>query len=195
MSNQDLQQVVVAYDGTEGGRLVIERALDLACRAPFHILHVLAVLDSRHGLPILRPAGSVDYRYAGEVQDLLVLDLERRLSVHPGGGAVHFFVHVRIGKPAEEILDQARDLGADLIVIGSHGYHGLDRLVLGSVSERVVREALCPVIVARAKGYPHVDLEPVVEVPSHALHYVPPHRYSYDDGAGALRRSPQWPIP
>jgi nucleotide-binding universal stress UspA family protein len=50
------------------------------------------------------------------------------------------------GNPARCILEHARTLPADLIVIGTHGYSGIDRLVLGSVTEKVLRKAACPVM-------------------------------------------------
>jgi nucleotide-binding universal stress UspA family protein len=58
---------------------------------------------------------------------------------------------LREGKADLEIVDEARDWGADLIVIGSHGYTGLKRLVLGSVAQSVVGRAPCSVEVARRK--------------------------------------------
>ena len=56
---------------------------------------------------------------------------------------------LRVGKPYEEIVDAAKELGADLIVIGSHGYSGVGRLLLGSNAERVVRYAPCAVLVVK----------------------------------------------
>jgi len=50
------------------------------------------------------------------------------------------------GDPAERVLETARGLEADLIVMGTHGRRGLSHLVLGSVAERVVRESLVPVL-------------------------------------------------
>ncbi len=58
------------------------------------------------------------------------------------------FIHV--GKPAIEIVKAAKDWPADLIVIGSHGRGGFERLLLGSVAEAVMRQAVCPVLVVRA---------------------------------------------
>ncbi|HMJ66829.1 MAG TPA: universal stress protein, partial [Candidatus Binatia bacterium] len=58
---------------------------------------------------------------------------------------------VRIGKPHHEIVSLAKVLGADLIVIATHGYSGLKHAVLGSTAERVVRHATCPVLVVREK--------------------------------------------
>lgn len=56
-------------------------------------------------------------------------------------------VAVREGFPPDEIVEEAKACGADLVVIGTHGRSGISRLVLGSVAERVIRHATCPVMV------------------------------------------------
>lgn len=58
---------------------------------------------------------------------------------------------VRVGDPGSVITDYATELHADLIVIPSHGYHGIRRFVLGSVAERVIRHADCAVLVLRRR--------------------------------------------
>jgi nucleotide-binding universal stress UspA family protein len=62
--------------------------------------------------------------------------------------------HIRVGKPDLEIAQLASDLRADLIVVGTHGKRGLDRLLLGSVAESLVRHAPCPVLTYRPKVTP-----------------------------------------
>ena len=57
---------------------------------------------------------------------------------------------VRAGKAGESIADAAREVGADLMVVGTHGRHGLNRLLLGSVAERVVRLAPCHVLTVKS---------------------------------------------
>ncbi len=57
---------------------------------------------------------------------------------------------VEEGDPVTKIVDRAADWGADLIVLGSHGLKGFDRLLLGSVSEGVARQAPCTVEIVRA---------------------------------------------
>ncbi len=65
------------------------------------------------------------------------------------------------GDPATEIVRYAADAGIDVIVIGTHGRTGVDRLVMGSVAEKVMREAPCSVLVVKlprgvgAAGHPH----------------------------------------
>lgn len=56
---------------------------------------------------------------------------------------------VRIGNPGSEIDEYARETKAELIVIPSHGYHGVKRFLLGSVAERVLRYSPCPVLVLK----------------------------------------------
>jgi nucleotide-binding universal stress UspA family protein len=58
------------------------------------------------------------------------------------------------GDPATEILRVAAETGCDTIVMGTHGRTGLERLLLGSVAERVVRRATCPVVTVKAPRQP-----------------------------------------
>ena len=58
---------------------------------------------------------------------------------------------LRFGRPYLEITEAAGEVGADLIVLTTHGYTGLKHVVLGSTAERVVRHAPCPVLVVREK--------------------------------------------
>ena len=56
-------------------------------------------------------------------------------------------IDVRVGQPAHEICEFANELKADLIVISTHGYHGMKRVLLGSVAESVIRHAACDIVV------------------------------------------------
>ena len=60
---------------------------------------------------------------------------------------------VRSGTPFHEITEAARTLRADLIILATHGYTGVKRVLLGSTAERVVRHAPCPVLVVREKEH------------------------------------------
>ncbi len=192
MSNaKDAMQVLVAYDFSIVADGTIDRAINVALRAPQHLIHFLCVLDPKKGVG-LHPDRKVDYTYAEEIQEELKAAVERRLNEMSPGSEVHFFVHTRIGNPASEILEAAELLGVDLIFIGSHGRTGLKRLMLGSVSEKVVREAGCPVMVVRDKTYENVVLEEVVHVDPGQRDqgtYIPPHRYSYRGNALKRQKS------
>ncbi|MDQ3365687.1 MAG: universal stress protein [Myxococcota bacterium] len=185
-------QVVVAYDFSPTAEEALARAVDVAARAPHHILHIVAALEAHGGL-----GGSLlhhtDYQTAERVQ----LELTARASAAFAGRAtaaeIQFYVHARIGKPADQVLAVARDVSADLIFIGSHGKTGVERLLLGSVSERVVREAQCPVMVVRPKTYDAVDLLHVVRYEHERAPFTPPHRYSYVDKR-VITRPNDWPL-
>ena len=64
-------------------------------------------------------------------------------------------VTVRMGRPAQTIVDYAQAVHADLIVMGTHGRTGFAHLFVGSVAERVVRAAACPVLTVGAKTLEH----------------------------------------
>lgn len=191
MSTRSIQ-VVVAYDFSPSAEQALARAIDVACRAPQHVLHVVAAVDARRGFPII-PTHQVDWVYAEKIQDMIADHIKKTIGDRPSRGAVEFYVHARIGHPADEILDLAREVGADLIFIGSHGATALERLMLGSVSERVVREAKCPVMVTREKTYEDVELVKVVANEHEPKRYTPPHRFSYDNHQ-AITRPNEWPI-
>lgn len=187
-----ISPVVVGYDFSHSGRAALHRAVTLASRAPFHVLHVVCVVDPREAIPALPSYNGVDYMYAARVQEALAAETQHELDRADVHGSVHFFVHARIGKPAPEILALAEEIGADLIIVGSKRLTPLERLILGSTSEHVMREAGCTVEIARAKRYPDVMLMPVEPVdPVHT--YVPPHRYTYEDHRVSLRPA-EWPL-
>jgi len=73
---------------------------------------------------------------------------EQFLNEHGATGATRV---LRTGDPGAQIVDYAKEAGVDLIVIPSHGHHGIARLLMGSVAERVVRHATCPVLVLRSE--------------------------------------------
>jgi len=190
MSNT--KQVVVAYDFSSAADAALDRAVEIASRAPEHVLHFVTVLDPKVGLG-LESGVKVDYTYADRVQQDLLERLGAIFTFRGPKDEVHFFVHVLIGDAASEILATANDVGADMIVIGSHGRTGFRRLVLGSISEAVVRGAGCAVIVARPKSYPDVALERVTELPAHHSRGRTPHRYSYTNSMIQTRPA-EWPL-
>jgi len=180
-------QIVVAYDLSQSGEVALQRAIEVVARAPHHVLHVVTVLDGHRGLH------KVTYNSAEEMQKTVRDHVGAAFNNRPTAAEVQFFVHCRIGKPDEEILRVAEEIGADLMFVGSHNKAGLERILLGSVSERIVREAKCPVMVARPKGYKDVDLMKVVQYEHPHKDYVPPHRYSYVE-TRLIARPSDWPI-
>jgi nucleotide-binding universal stress UspA family protein len=72
-------------------------------------------------------------------------------------------MHARLGAPADAILQLAADVNADLIVVGTHGYRGMRRVVLGSVAQDLVEIARCPVLIARPRDYKGIAPSPAAE--------------------------------
>lgn len=185
-------QVVIAYDFSPSAEEAVLRGIEIACRAPQHVLHILVAIDTRHGFEIA-PTEHVDYEYAEKLQKIVTARLVEGFAGRDAASEVQFYVHARIGKAADQVLNLAREVGADLIIVGSHGKTGVERLVLGSVSERIVREAHCAVIVAREKGYRDVALARVVPYEHERHAYHPPHRYVYVDRQ-VIKRPNDWPL-
>jgi nucleotide-binding universal stress UspA family protein len=80
--------------------------------------------------------------------------LESISPTNPAIPVTHVFIE---GDPAVEIIRYARDVGMDLIVMGTHGRTGTERLLLGSVAEKVMRDGPCSVLVVKLpKGVPNV---------------------------------------
>lgn len=187
MSETRPVQVVVAYDLSPSGDVALKRAIEVVARAPQHVLHVVTVLDAHRGVH------KVTYQSAESMQMTLRDHVGAAFNNRPTAAEVQFFIHCRIGKPVHEILHVAEEVGADLIFVGSHNKVSLERLLLGSVSEHVVRAAKCPVMVAREKTYTEVDRMKVVQYDHPHKEYNAPHRYSYVE-TRVVARPTDWPL-
>jgi nucleotide-binding universal stress UspA family protein len=121
----------------------IELAKDLKAEMAF--IHVVDPSVARASPEIEVPADKLIAMTEQEGKNLLLAVRERADASPP---ALEF---LEIGNPAAKIIEGAKGWPADLIVIGSHGRGGVQRLLLGSVAESVVRHAPCPVLVVRAQ--------------------------------------------
>jgi nucleotide-binding universal stress UspA family protein len=157
MSAPEPSQVVVGFDFGKSSLAALTRAIALAERAPWHVLQIVCVIDPHFPFPAV-PARHVDAGYAERVQEAIWEIVSEELVNNEVRTPLHFFVHARIGKPVDEILSVARSVGADLIMVGTHGLTGIERVMIGSVSERIAREAGCTVEIVREKTYPYVPL-------------------------------------
>jgi universal stress protein A len=108
--------------------------------ATLYLLHVV------HLHPAVEPVLSF-----GEAEAKARTKLEQ-ISHQKLKAGTRYELHVVTGDPAVEVLQLAARLSIDLIVMATHGRKGLRRLVLGSVAERVVREAPCPVLTVKRKA-------------------------------------------
>lgn len=185
-------QIVVAFDFSPSSEHALASAIDVVARTPGHELHIVSILD-RSGGKLIHKHSEISYEHADEVHAAVVERIREAFVDKPTAAEIDVCVHVRIGKPADEILAVARDVGADYIFIGSHGLTGIERVLIGSVSERVVREAKCPVMVVRPRTYPDVERMHVIEYPHERKPFHPPHRYKYTDNR-VIKRPDEWPI-
>jgi nucleotide-binding universal stress UspA family protein len=147
----EMRRILVPVDFSDAARPVAEYARDMARDrgASLTLLHVVGVpstpLDPAYGV-------AADPKILRDLQDGAARGLEELAeSVRKAGVPVE--TKVLLGAPSREIVRAAREGGADLVVIGTHGRTGLRHVFLGSVAENVVRLCPCPVLTLRLKGF------------------------------------------
>ena len=141
---QGFQRVLVAIDFSAAS----SRARDLAGRlvAPDGVLRMLHVVE---WVPTLVEGAMGGYAPARDVR-VLHDDSEKKLAeAAKQSAAPRVEVEVVEGNAAPTILEVAKRDQSDLIVIGTHGRSGIDHFLLGSVAEKIVRRATCPVLTVR----------------------------------------------
>ena len=140
-----IKRIVVAVDTSDYSEMVVARASAIAIAFSAEI-HVISIV----GLPKLI-ASEADIG----IQDVRLCEKEfqehqkRLIDEYLKGRDLHIESRVLHGDPSGKILSYANEIGADLIVMGSKAYGKVHRLLLGGVSEDVVRNAKCPVMIAR----------------------------------------------
>lgn len=139
----DFRRVLVAVDLSEGSRHLVEAGKALASpKGELTLLHVIDIAPEYglYGVPLAVPAESLDAakEWTEGALERLTKSVDEKV-LQP--------MRVLAGRPAERILATEKELSPDVTIVGTHGRHGLDRLMLGSVAERVVRRATGPVLV------------------------------------------------
>ncbi len=124
--------------------VVLARALDSVVTL-LHAVHLPVGVPPAGALPI----GLVDTETAVRVLDEEAANYLQSLAQRYVAAAVPVSHMIRHGEPAEVILEAADELGARHIVMGTHGRRGLERALVGSVAERVLRRSGCPVTIVR----------------------------------------------
>ncbi len=139
-------RILLATDGSEETELAARTAADLADKtgSEMHVVRVLALPPETLHDPFGTAAREEFERRGRARLDELVGRLEA------SGGAVGG-AHFRVGSPATEIVAQAEEVGAGLVVLGSRGLGAMRRALMGSVSDSVVRHAPCPTLVVRGE--------------------------------------------
>ncbi|MBL8914559.1 MAG: universal stress protein [Archangium sp.] len=138
--------ILIATDFSEQAEKATTYGLELARAfgARVHLVHTWAVsFVSSADLPTAVPATFIDDVAKGAQQAL-----DEALKRHQAAG-VTLTGAAAYGDARDVVVDTARQMGADLIIVGTHGRRGVRRALLGSVAESVVRHAPCPVLVVR----------------------------------------------
>jgi len=148
----DLKKILVPTDFSEYS----QRALCFACslaekfHAELHLLHVL------QDFVALVPEPGMAFPPPGDYLEEMRQNAQRSLEKLPPDDwniQVSISRSVRQGPPFLEIVRLAKDENFDLIVIGTHGRSGLAHVLLGSVTEKVVRKASCPVLTVKDENH------------------------------------------
>jgi nucleotide-binding universal stress UspA family protein len=180
--------IVVGNDFSKASGFAFEQAARVARRIPGSDLHVVHVIE----------AGASAER-AKQLASELRVYLEEKVKALGGLERQAVAIHVRFGKPARELAQLAKDVSADLLVVGADKGPHLKQLVLGSVAERLLLAAPCPVFVAGPMPVARDDAhEPAIEpacpdcvvarrksagrewwCARHAQHHAHAHSYSF----------------
>ncbi|MFQ5638711.1 MAG: universal stress protein [bacterium] len=144
----NIKKILVPVDFSENSRMALDWAMSFADKLDakvvlFHAFEIPDVMKEpaqRHGLLKNDMIGRAKEEVVKELQAFADKYDEDRITVAPEIGE---------GKPFVEIIKAAKNFDADLIVMGTHGRTGLSHMLIGSVAEKVVRKAPCPVLTVK----------------------------------------------
>jgi nucleotide-binding universal stress UspA family protein len=141
-----IDHVLCPIDFSESSTHALEQAAAVASwyKARLIALHVYSPLVPVPGLPVDDVPGPELQRARNEATAFVESVLGSRTAAN---------VFVEVGQPVRSILEQASRLPADLIVMGTHGVSGFERLLLGSVTEKILRKATCPVLTVPPRAH------------------------------------------
>src|SRR5688572_23270836 len=141
-------KILVAMDFSDCSSLACRWAVQYAQRLGANELTFLNVIEpgaSADEIPEIEAgAAALRERVGEEIANALG---NERLSQ-----VLQIRYSVKQGSPTEEILAAAREMKVDAVVMGTHGRKGFDRLLVGSVAEKVLRDAPCTVIIVKPKA-------------------------------------------
>ena len=142
----EFHRILVPIDFSEHSQHALDRAVELARTfdAELHLLHCYAIGPGAFTLYGVAIPESFEHEFRAAAAKQLA---EWGGKARAAGCRVQEHLSARM--PAEEIAAIARDVGADLIVIGTRGLSGIKHVLLGSVAERTIRIAPCPVLTVK----------------------------------------------
>ncbi len=140
-----IKRILVPTDFSEQGKTALMYAVAFADQFG-------AVVDLLHVMEPVPPGALLSYISLDELKKGVRNDAEKQMEeLHTAWEDYAFPVHRVIveGHPFVEIIKHAKDSNADMIIMGTHGRGAIAHMLLGSVAEKVVRKAPCPVLTVR----------------------------------------------
>ena len=136
----EINNVLVPVDFSENSKKILEAAgyFSGICQAQIHVVFVVQSFDDYSGF-------FVPHMPVAKFEEEMVQAAEEKMEGFLLGHS-NVKAKVLVGDVGEEIIRHAEESGMDLIVMGTHGYKGLEKVMFGSVAEKVVRSSPCPVL-------------------------------------------------
>jgi nucleotide-binding universal stress UspA family protein len=156
----EIRRILCPIDFSEYSRHALDHALAIArwYESTITVLHVFSATPVAAYAPGAPGFESIALTRAD--RDQLLVEIKRFIEAESNLG-IPIEAIIREGNTASEILDQAADLKADLLIMGTHGRSGFERFLLGSITEKVLRKAKCPVLTVPRR---HPDAVPATLV-------------------------------
>ncbi len=147
----EIKSILFPTDFSEGSAQALQYAVDLTKRygAKLYVVHVIYDIAKATGWYV--PHVSMDQMYK-DIQEGAKKELER-FGVEELSGVKNIERSVLTGVPHEEIINLAKKNKIDMIIMGTHGRKGIDRILFGSTAAQIVRFAPCPVLTVRLPMY------------------------------------------
>jgi nucleotide-binding universal stress UspA family protein len=147
----EIKSILFPTDFSEGSAEALKYAVEFANRygAKLYVLHVIYDVAKTSGWYV--PHVSMDAIYK-DIQEGAKKELDN-FAVNELGGLKNVERIVQTGVPYQEIMNCAVKNKIDMIIIGTHGRTGIDRILFGSTAAQVVRNAPCPVLTVRIPKY------------------------------------------
>ena len=151
-------EIVVPVDGSPFGELALPRALGIACKTggEVRLVNVVTPLPSSQGSKEDQTLELDRVTLARQKAEEYMADLQKRVIL--SGCDVPISCHVELSAVVEGIDGHARDAGADLLVMTTHGWGPLKRAWLGSVADGLLRRTPCPILAIRPRDGEELNL-------------------------------------
>jgi universal stress protein A len=146
----DKNVIVLPIDFSELSQAALPWARRMAAVLDAEI-HCVYTVEPPHIYSALDMVPAIPLPTTAELGENAASQLNEFVSEHLGGLDPAAKIFVLTGNPADQIVSYAEETGAELIVMTTHGYSGLEHVVLGSTTESVLRHAKCPVLSVRSR--------------------------------------------